>query len=217
MTAMPDAVLLVGAGPGDPDLLTLRAEAALAAAPLVVADGDLAPLVAVFGPRATAVTAGDDPARTAAVLAEGRRDRAGARGSVVRLYRGDPWRHPQFAAEAAALAAAGVPHTAVPGPEAALATAGRAGVAAHHRPWAVALTLAPPADLPPALDPARTLVTEADDLAATAAVLAATGKTDLPAAAIPADGTGPWRATVGTLPAATPPAPGVLVIGAVAR
>jgi siroheme synthase len=217
VTAEPEAVLLVGAGPGEPDLLTLRAEAALAAAPLVVTDGDLAPLVTIFAPGARAITAGDDPARTAAVLAEGRRDRAGERGPVVRLYRGDPWRHPQFAAEAEALAAAGVPHEAVPGPEAALATAARAGVAAHDRPRAVTLTLAPPQSLPAVGNPARTLITEAGDLAATAAHLAAEGEPDLPAAAIPTSGAGPHRATLAALAAVAPPTAGVLVLGAVAR
>src|SRR5262249_29497190 len=122
-----DPVLLVGAGPGDPDLLTLRAEAALAAARVVVTDADLADLAAAFAPRAAVTVAGDDARRVVATL-------AGGRPGAVRLYRGDPWLHPAFAAEAGALTAAGVAWEAVPGPAVALALAAEAGVAVHHRP-----------------------------------------------------------------------------------
>ena len=141
---MTDPVLLVGAGPGDPDLLTLRAEAALAAARVVVTDADLADLAAAFAPRAAVTVAGDDARRVVATL-------AGGRPGAVRLYRGDPWLHPAFAAEAGALTAAGVAWEAVPGLAVALALAAEAGVAVHHRPVSVCVTLVPPGeDLPPA-------------------------------------------------------------------
>jgi uroporphyrinogen III methyltransferase/synthase len=157
MTAPRPPILLVGAGPGDPDLLTLRATAALAAAGTVVTDPSVADLAAAWAPGATIHPADPDPARTAARLTE-------ARGPAVRLYRGDPWLHERFAAEAAALAARGVAYEAVPGPPAALALAAEAGIAVHHRPRSVTVTLAPlPALAEAAGTPGRTLIAEAPD------------------------------------------------------
>jgi uroporphyrinogen III methyltransferase/synthase len=194
-------VLLVGAGPGDPDLLTLRAEAALAAADLVVADATLVPLAAAFAPGADVVPAPADPRALAALV---------ARAAVpVRLYRGDPWLHPAFAAESAALASGGVACEAVPGPPVEIARAGSAGVPLHHRPLAVTLTLGP---LPAVAEPARTLAAEVPDLAAACAALAPGGAR---AAAVPAGGAARrgTLADLGADPALTG-VPGVLVTGA---
>ncbi len=157
MTAPRPPILLVGAGPGDPDLLTLRAEAALAAARTVVTDGSVADLAAAWAPGAAIELAGPDPARTAARLTD-------AGGPALRLYRGDPWLHECFAAEAAALTALGAEYEAVPGPPAALALAAEAGIAVHHRPRSVTVTLAPLAALAgDAGTPGRTLIAEAPD------------------------------------------------------
>lgn len=150
-------VLLVGAGPGDPDLLTLRAEAVLATAAVVVTDAALVPLATAFAPRARVVAA---PADLPALAA------AGA-GALVRLYRGDPWLHPDHAGEAAKLAARGIPTESVPGPPVETALAGAAGVPVHHRPLAVTVTLGPCA----AADPGRTMAAEVPDLAAAATAL----------------------------------------------
>ena len=103
-------VALVGAGPGDPELLTLAAEAALAHAHAVVTDPACTDLARAFAPQAELLVAeGVDHVRAAllgSVQAEHR---------VVRLYAGDPWLHPAHAAEVAALVQAGVAHTTVPG------------------------------------------------------------------------------------------------------
>ena len=165
-------MLLVGAGPGDPDLLTLRAEAALAAATLVVVDPDVLPLAEAFARGASVVPAPADPAALVELVAPA--------VASVRLYRGDPWLHPAFAAESAALTARGVATEAVPGPPVETALAGAAGVPVHHRTLAVALTLGSAAS-PRA---GRTLAAEVPDLAAACAALGG----DTPAAVVPAGG-----------------------------
>lgn len=165
-------MLLVGAGPGDPDLLTLRAEAALAAATLVVTDPAVIPLAEAFVRGASVVPAPADPAALVELVAPA--------VASVRLYRGDPWLHPAFAAESAALAAGGVATEAVPGPPVETALAGAAGVPVHHRPLAVTLTLGSAAS-PRA---GRTLAAEVRDLAAACAALGG----DAPAAVAPTGG-----------------------------
>lgn len=205
-TPAPVPVLLVGAGPGDPDLLTLRAAAALAAASLVLTDPALVPLAAAFAPGAEVGPAPSDPAAVA--------DRcARVAGPVVRLYRGDPWLHAAHGPEAAALAARGLATEAVPGPPAELALAGAAGLPVHHRPLAATLTLAPAAAaLPQPDDPARTLVAETDDVRAAAAALVPASRP--PAAAVVVHGVA-HRGALATLAAAAPALPGLLVVGAV--
>jgi siroheme synthase len=124
-------VLLVGAGPGDPDLLTLRAELAIAGAATVLVDRDVAHLAEGHDADVVVLDAG---AAAAEVVAAVRR----ARPPVVRLYRGDPWLHPAHAAERDALAAAGTTTEAVPGISVAVGTATAAGQPTHHRRVSVA-------------------------------------------------------------------------------
>jgi siroheme synthase len=167
-------VALVGAGPGDPDLLTLRAEAILTVATVVVTDPGVAHLARAFAPRArlTVTSAGGvDRAtvdRDATVDGDTLAVLTGAvrwRERIVRLYRGDPWLHPAYAVESAILASSGVDTVTVPGLAVELAVPTVAGIPVHHRPRAVAVTIAAPHALPPATDPSRTLVTVTDDAA----------------------------------------------------
>jgi siroheme synthase len=106
-----------------------------------------------------------------------------------------------YAAEAAALAKLGVATEAVPGPPVETALAAAAGLALHHRPVSVALTLG---GLDEAGGQGRTLVDEVDDLRAAAEPLA--GR--------------PWAAVIGgeVLRDGLPPAgAGLLVVGDVAK
>jgi len=230
-TRRPAVVELIGAGPGDPDLLTRRAEVSLAAATLVVTDVTVAHLARAFAPGAAVrVSPAGGPDResidrgatvdgdTLAVLIGAAR----AGGSVVRLYRGDPWLHPAYAVESAILASAGVDHVTVPGPLVELAVPAAAGIAVHHPRLAGTVTIAPSTRLPRAVDPARTLVTvadDADDAGGVAARLARSGDPDLPAAVVVTVGGVPRavrRGTLGELARDRTLGGGVVVVGAVA-
>lgn len=235
MTGAPDPVNvvdLIGAGPGDPDLLTLRAESALAAATVVVSDATVAHLAETFAPRATLIVSpaggplhapadGAAAPEGATVDGDGLRVLIGAarRGErVVRLYRGDPWLHPAYAVESSILTMTGVAHVTVPGPAVEVAVPAAAGVALHRPGLTAAVTVAAPAALPAAVDPARTLVTVTDDVAAVARRLARAGDPDMPAVAVTTDGGAPraHRGALGALGADRALGPGVLVVGAAA-
>ncbi len=196
---MTSVVEMIGAGPGDPDLLTLRAEAALAAATVVVVDDAVAHLAATFAPAATVFVSGADGG--AVIDGDAIRILTGAARRterVVRLYRGDPWLHPAYAVESAILASAGVEHVAVPGPSLEIAGPGAAGVAVHHPELAVTLTIAAAEALAPAVDAARTLVTVTNDVSSVAAELAHAGDPAM-AAAVVRVGEGAGVAHRGTL------------------
>lgn len=130
-------VYLVGAGPGDPRLLTLRGRDCLERADLVLYDGLVHPLL-LRHVRGTAE-------RTSrAALPDGRQLRqdeinarliAAARAglTVVRLKGGDPFIFGRGAEEAEALRQAGIPYEIVPGITAAVAAGAYAGIPFTHR------------------------------------------------------------------------------------
>jgi len=204
------AVSLVGAGPGDPDLLTLRAEALLAAAGTIVVDAGVVHLAAAFGPRATIVGVGDRVPAVDVLLDAARHGAP----PLVRLYTGDTWLHPAHGPESDALDAAGIPFEAVAGVATEVALPAMAGVAVHVRQLAVACTIATVGAAPAATDPARTLVVVTDDLVSAARAMAAVGDPSIPAAAIGASGPA-RRSSLGDLAAIAPHGPGVVVTGAV--
>ena len=116
-------VALVGAGPGDEGLLTVRAAELLGQASLVVAAADLAPLAQRhMSPDAQLADPADGAATTRTLV-------QAARGGqlVVRLYRGDPLLNGAVA-DAAACAKAGVRFEIVPGVPAATAVPAYAGI-----------------------------------------------------------------------------------------
>lgn len=137
-------VILLGAGPGDPDLLTVRGVKALGLAEVVVHDGLLDPRVldlAPAGARRISVAKRRDrhtmPQEeiNATLVREAREGRI-----VVRLKGGDPFIFGRGGEELAACEAAGVPVEVVPGVSAALGCAAEAGLPLTHRALASAVT-----------------------------------------------------------------------------
>lgn len=119
----PGTVVFVGAGPGDPGLLTRAAVRAVAEADAVILDhaGLLPPDVLA---EATMVTEAHGPAAVDALLDEAKQGRR-----VVRVLPGDPWLDSTGGPEAAACQRAGVPFEVVPGVSAATAVPTYAGMA----------------------------------------------------------------------------------------
>jgi uroporphyrin-III C-methyltransferase/precorrin-2 dehydrogenase/sirohydrochlorin ferrochelatase len=133
----PGSVVLVGGGPGDPGLVTVRGRQAVATADVVIAD-HLAPqgLLASLPVGVEVIDASKLPRGRAmaqeqinALLVD--RARAGKR--VVRLKGGDPFVFGRGYEELEACAAAGIPVEVVPGVTSAIAVPGLAGVPVTHR------------------------------------------------------------------------------------
>jgi uroporphyrin-III C-methyltransferase len=124
-------VHLVGAGPGDPDLITVRGARLLASADVVVHDRLAVGLLSQVGPRARLVDVGKRPGSAPVTQDEintllvdlGRRHE-----TVVRLKGGDPFVFAHGAEEIEALSGAGVPFEVVPGVSAALGAPASAGI-----------------------------------------------------------------------------------------
>jgi uroporphyrin-III C-methyltransferase len=137
-------VTLVGAGPGDPELLTLKAAKALAAADVVVHDRLVSPEIVAMAKRARKIYVGKRKSRHSvpqdgintlivALALEGL--------NVVRLKGGDPFVFGRGGEEMLACRAAGVGCEVVPGVSAALAASALAGAPLTHRGLAQSVTL----------------------------------------------------------------------------
>src|ERR671938_597551 len=166
---LPATVYLVGAGPGDPDLITVKGLQCLRRADVVVYDRLIDPaLLDEARPDATRIFVGKGAGYhtmpqeqiNALLVAHARQGRV-----VVRLKGGDPFVFGRGGEDALALAEAGVPFEFVPGASAAVAAPPYAGIPVTHRGLAqsfavVSATLAGghPADLERLADAADTLV-----------------------------------------------------------
>lgn len=230
-------VSLVGAGPGDPDHLTLKAAQRLREADLVLFDALVSPDVVALATAAEHVCVGKRAGRPqTSQVAIHRAMIAAARGGrrVVRLKGGDPFVFGRGGEEALALAEAGIPCEVVPGVTTAIAAPGLAGIPVTHRGVAggvVILTGADAATCAAALDalPADlltvVLLMSLGTRSAVATRLLARGwAPDLPAAMLLGAATSAawtWRGALAELTTALVPVdrdelPGTIVIGRVA-
>jgi uroporphyrin-III C-methyltransferase len=130
---------LVGAGPGDPGLITAKGLELLRSADVVVYDRLVAPsLLAEAPPGAERVFVGKRPHGGGADLAQHEInallvERARRGLTVVRLKGGDPFVFGRGAEECEALRAAGVPYEVIPGVTSATAVPAAAGIPVTHR------------------------------------------------------------------------------------
>lgn len=137
LPSLPGKVWLVGAGPGDPDLLTLRAARLIMRAGLIVHDGLVDPaILALAGAKARLVSVAKSRSRHTlqqdeinALLVREALDG----NEVVRLKGGDPFIFGRGGEEAEACRAAGVPVEVVPGISAAIGAAAAAQMPLTHR------------------------------------------------------------------------------------
>jgi uroporphyrin-III C-methyltransferase len=229
-------VYLVGAGPGDPGLLTVRALELMRHADVILHDHLVsAEILAECNPRARAIDVGK--------IGHGRQTKqadiechliafATAGRCVVRLKGGDPLLFGRGSEEAAALRAANVPFEVVPGVSSALAAPAYAGIPLTARGVASSVAIvaghcAPSGALPPDIPVADTIVVLmgiANASALRERLMAAGRSGDTPAAVIEWGTCAQQRvevATLETLPAAIERtglrAPAVIVIGETVR
>lgn len=230
-------VYLVGAGPGDPGLLTIKARDLLASCDCVLYDHLGAAEVLGFVPSsAERIGVGKVGHGSQVAQAEIQRlliDRARRGRRVVRLKGGCPTLFGRLAEEAEALRAASVPYEVVPGVSSALAVPAYAGIHVTHRDVASSIAIvaghcATGARRPlAAVAHADTVVIlmGARRLPALAAELLAAGRSPETPAAFISEGASPRQrtvvATLGTLAAEVGRsglgAPAVIVVGEVVR
>ncbi len=227
-------VYLVGAGPGDPGLITVRGAEVLARAHVVVYDRlSVASLLDLAPPDAERISVGKAPGRASRPQAEINAllvERGKAGEEVVRLKGGDPFVFARGGEEVAALRAAGVPFEIVPGITSAVAVPAYAGVPVTHRGLASSFTIVTGQEGEAGLPVDWEAVAR---VGGTIAVLMGVAKREeiasrLMAGGLPADtpvaavtwGTRPeqrtLRTTLGALAGEPIESPAVLVIGAVA-
>lgn len=138
-------MFLVGAGPGDPGLLTLRGAELLRSADVVIHDALANPELLKLAPESAEILFGGRRAKGRRIAQEQITalliEKAKAGKKVVRLKGGDPYLFGRGGEEAEALAKARVPFEVVPGVSSFAAVPNYAGVPLTHRDYASKLTI----------------------------------------------------------------------------
>jgi uroporphyrin-III C-methyltransferase len=137
-------VYLVGAGPGDPGLMTIKGKDLLACADVVIYDALVSiEVLDMINPAAEQINAGKRMGRhsllqeaTTELLIE----KAANHDTVVRLKGGDPFIFGRGGEEMAELVAAGIPVEVVPGITSGIAAAAYAGIPLTHRLYSSSVT-----------------------------------------------------------------------------
>lgn len=137
-------VYLVGAGPGDPGLMTVKGKGILEQADVVVYDALVSPaILATIRAQAEKIAAGKRRGRHSKAQSEITQlllEKAQTHAIVVRLKGGDPFVFGRGGEEMADLLAAGVPVEVVPGITAGIAAPAYAGIPVTHRDYGSSVT-----------------------------------------------------------------------------
>ncbi|MBF2079826.1 MAG: uroporphyrinogen-III C-methyltransferase [Synechococcales cyanobacterium T60_A2020_003] len=137
-------VYLVGAGPGDPGLMTLKGKALLECADVVVYDALVsAPILSMINPEAERINAGKRRGQHSLMQDETTQlliDKAQSHAIVVRLKGGDPFVFGRGGEEMEDLVKAGVAVEVVPGITAGIAASAYAGIPLTHRNYSSSVT-----------------------------------------------------------------------------
>ena len=137
-------VYLVGAGPGDPGLMTLKGKTLLECADVVIYDALVsAPILAMINPSAEQINAGKRRGRHSMVQEDTTQvliDKAQSAAIVVRLKGGDPFVFGRGGEEMQDLVKAGVPVEVVPGVTSGIAAPAYAGIPLTHRAYSSSVT-----------------------------------------------------------------------------
>ena len=137
-------VYLVGAGPGDPGLMTLKGKGLLECADVVIYDALVSPaILAMINPQAEKINAGKRMGRHSLLQAETTHlliEKAQENAVVVRLKGGDPFIFGRGGEEMADLVQAGVSVEVVPGITAGIAASAYAGIPLTHRLYSSSVT-----------------------------------------------------------------------------
>ncbi len=137
-------VYLVGAGPGDPGLFTLKGKTLLEHADVVVYDALVSPqILAMINPQAEAINAGKRRGRHSLIQDDTTQlliDKAQTHAVVVRLKGGDPFMFGRGGEEMEDLVQAGVPVEVIPGVTSGIAAPAYAGIPLTHRSYSSSVT-----------------------------------------------------------------------------
>jgi uroporphyrin-III C-methyltransferase len=137
-------VYLVGAGPGDPGLMTLKGKALLECADVVIYDALVSPaILAMINPNAEKINAGKRMGRHSLLQSETTQlliDKAHDNAIVVRLKGGDPFIFGRGGEEMEELLKAGISTEVVPGITSGIAAPAYAGIPLTHRLYSSSVT-----------------------------------------------------------------------------